>query len=241
SQLQRCSFIVPAWNEAACIADTIAAIQRSSESVSAPAEIIVVDNNSTDNTAVVAEAAGATVVFEPLNQIARTRNTGARASTGEWLIFIDADTLVSPELINRVIELLRQGNTIGGGAAVTFDQKLSGLASMLATVWNWWSVRSRTAAGCFIFCTATAFEQVGGFDERQYVAEELYLSREFRKLAKKQRKAFHIISDYPVVSSARKKDWYSSAQLVRQILVLLLPGASRSKKFCWVWYKRRPE
>ena len=41
-------------------------------------ELIVCDNNSTDRTAEIARAAGATVEFEPVNQIARARNSGAR-------------------------------------------------------------------------------------------------------------------------------------------------------------------
>src|SRR5262249_58166780 len=54
-------------------------------------ELIVCDNNSTDRTAEVARNAGAVVVFEPVNQISRARNTGAAAATGDWLVFVDAD------------------------------------------------------------------------------------------------------------------------------------------------------
>lgn len=233
------SIIVPAWNEAQCIAETITVIHRCIQELPYRGEVIVVDNNSTDNTATVARTAGARVVFEPVNQISRARNTGAAAAAGQWLIFIDADTIVSPPLIAHVLQQLQLGNTIGGGAAVAFDQPLSGMAAGLCRFWNWWSVYSRTAAGCFIYCTAEAFAQVGGFDERQFVAEELYLSRALRKLARHKRQSFVIVTDYPVVSSARKKDWYSTSQLLRQVLVLLLPGASRSRKFCWIWYKRR--
>ena len=49
-------------------------------------EIIVVDNNSTDNTANL--AAGAQVVFEPINQIGRARNAGAAVAVGDWLLFV---------------------------------------------------------------------------------------------------------------------------------------------------------
>src|SRR5438876_11028275 len=63
-----------------------------------PAELIVCDNNSDDRTAQIARAAGARVVFEPVNQIARARNTGAAHAAGEWLIFIDADSHPSREL-----------------------------------------------------------------------------------------------------------------------------------------------
>mgnify|MGYP003346530128 CR=1 FL=1 len=48
-------------------------------------EVIVVDNNSTDNTAELARQAGARVVFEPINQIGRARNAGAAQATGHAL------------------------------------------------------------------------------------------------------------------------------------------------------------
>ncbi|MEK6246435.1 MAG: glycosyltransferase family A protein, partial [Pseudomonadota bacterium] len=61
-------------------------------------ELIVCDNNSTDDTAGIARAAGARVVFEPHNQISRARNRGAAGAAGEWLVFVDADSSPSPGL-----------------------------------------------------------------------------------------------------------------------------------------------
>jgi glycosyltransferase involved in cell wall biosynthesis len=233
------SVVIPAWNEAGSIVGTIAAIRRAQNERSLPGEIVVVDNNSTDNTATLARDAGAIVVFESVNQISRARNTGARHAQGKYLFFVDADTLVSPALIRTALTLLESGSVIGGGAVVAFDRPLTFFARCLLRLWNWWSVRSSTAAGCFIFCIREAFELVGGFDERQYVAEELYLSREMRTLAKKREQHFRIITDTAVVSSARKQQWFSHWQMIRQMLVLLWPGASRSRKLCWIWYDRR--
>ena len=55
-------------------------------------ELIVCDNNSSDATPAIAAAAGARVVFEPVNQIGRARNAAAAAATGDWLVFVDADS-----------------------------------------------------------------------------------------------------------------------------------------------------
>lgn len=230
--------VIPAWNESMCITQVIDAINLARESLPFDGEVIVVDNNSSDNTAELAIAKGAKVVFEAKNQIARARNCGARAATGDYLLFVDADTMVSSDLLSMALGLLKSGSVIGGGATVRFDQELTGFTRLLVRFWNWWSLRSQTAAGCFIFCTKAAFEAVGGFDEKQYVAEELYISRALRQFAKKQGKKFQIISDYPVMSSARKKQWFSTGQMIRQILVLLIPGASRNRRLCWVWYDR---
>ena len=76
------TIIVPAFNEQAYIGPTLDSIQVAVRRLQARSgvdvETIVVDNNSTDGTAVAARAKGATVVHEPVQGIARARNTGAR-------------------------------------------------------------------------------------------------------------------------------------------------------------------
>jgi len=81
------SVIVPAFNEEKLLGASLAGIQAASRAFTRLAwefELIVCDNNSADQTAAIARAAGATVIFEPFNQIARARNTGAsaRGATG---------------------------------------------------------------------------------------------------------------------------------------------------------------
>ena len=72
------SVVIPAYNEAARLPASLARI-RSAFDASLPDayEIIGCDNNSTDDTAALAERAGCKVVFEPVNQISRARNRGA--------------------------------------------------------------------------------------------------------------------------------------------------------------------
>jgi len=79
------SVIVPAYNEAKLIEGTLAAIREATGVLAErgwETELIVCDNNSTDATAELAAAAGATVVFEPVNQISRARNRGRRSRPG---------------------------------------------------------------------------------------------------------------------------------------------------------------
>ncbi|MEP6879988.1 MAG: glycosyltransferase, partial [Nitrosospira sp.] len=73
------SIIIPAFNEERLIEPCLQSVSASLAANDRPgltSEIIVVDNNSTDNTANLARQAGARVVFEPINQIGRARNTG---------------------------------------------------------------------------------------------------------------------------------------------------------------------
>src|SRR5215471_8792243 len=103
----RVSIIVPAFNEERLIGGSLARIKEAMPAFLAKqweTELIVCDNNSTDSTAELARAAGAKVVFEAINQIARARNAGAAAASGDWLIFIDADSYPSRELFAEAAE-----------------------------------------------------------------------------------------------------------------------------------------
>ena len=94
------SIVVPAYNEAELLPRTLTALRRVLDAIPhLRGEIVVANNNSTDRTAAVAAAHGARVVFEPINQISRARNCGAAAALGRYLIFVDADTIASPELV----------------------------------------------------------------------------------------------------------------------------------------------
>ncbi len=167
------SVVVPAFNEEKLIARSLPAIQVATAAFSArrwESEVIVCDNNSTDRTAEIARAAGATVVFEPVNQISRARNRGASAAAGDWLIFVDADSFPSRELFTEVAGVIEQGNCVGGGAVVAMDPA-HGWTAALARSWNVLSRLKRWAAGSFVFCESTVFRQLGGFSQEWYAAE----------------------------------------------------------------------
>ncbi len=94
------SLLIPAYNEERLLPAVIDRVRACFDAVGFAAyEIVVCDNNSTDATADVARAKGARVVHEPHNQISRARNTAARGASGKWLVFLDADTLLPPELL----------------------------------------------------------------------------------------------------------------------------------------------
>lgn len=232
------SIVIPAWNESEYIVKAVEAAKSAMDQQPFNGELIVVDNNSSDDTASKATSAGATVVFEPVNQIARARNTGADASESLWLVFVDADSLINPQLLKLALDALAGGQVIGGGSTIHADQKINKFGSRVLSFWNWISVKSRTAAGCFIYCQRDAFEEIGKFSDAIYAAEELHLSRKLRKLAKQRGQQFVIQTAAPVVTSSRKLEWYSPSQMVLQFFMLLLPGATYSKRMCGMWYDR---
>jgi len=234
------SFIVPAFNEERLIGETLnnlklgAAVFRERQWDS---EIIVCDNNSKDRTAEVARAAGAAVVFEPINQIARARNRGAAEAKGDWLIFVDADSKPSRELFVEVAEAIQSGEYLAGGCTVT----LSGdhvTANRLVGIWNFLSRQLCLLAGSFIFCEAKSFREIGGFSNELFAGEELDLTKRLKEIARSKKKKIVILHQHPLSTSPRKVELYTLRQHVFFMAkAFLLPGRTmRSREACYIWY-----
>ena len=113
------SIILPAKNEAAAIGATVEKIhaQLAQMRLETDAEVLVVNDGSTDNTAAVAEAAGARVVHHPYSKgNGAAIKTGARAAQGEMLVFMDADGQHDPADIPSLLDKLDQGHDMVVGA-----------------------------------------------------------------------------------------------------------------------------
>jgi glycosyltransferase involved in cell wall biosynthesis len=90
------SVIVPAFNAGRTLAATLASIQAQSL---APAQVVVVDDGSTDDTAALAEAgalAGSELIRLANSGVASAMNAGLAAARGDWVAFLDADDLWEP-------------------------------------------------------------------------------------------------------------------------------------------------
>jgi glycosyltransferase involved in cell wall biosynthesis len=98
------SFVVPAYNEEALIASCLSAIAAEIARTRYPAEIVVVNNNSTDRTREIAlSVPGVTVVDEPQRGLVQARRAGCLAATGRLIANIDADTIVPSGWLDTVI------------------------------------------------------------------------------------------------------------------------------------------
>jgi len=230
------SFIVPAYNEERLLGATLDALRAAALAIGEPYELIVADDGSTDRTAAIAAQHGAILVSVAHRQIAATRNSGARKANGDWLIFVDADTLVSEAVVRSAVEALRSG-AVGGGAAVEFDGTVPLYARLLLPV----LVRSFRWAGlaavCFLFCTRHAFAAVGGFDEAFYGAEELVMSRALKRQGR------FVVLRQAVITSGRKLRTHSVREMLAILARLALrgPGAVKQRQGMDLWYAERRE
>ena len=237
------SLIVPAFNEEKLLAASLRSINSAAEAFHArgwETELIVCDNNSTDHTAEVARAAGARVIFEPVNQIARARNTGASVATGDWLVFIDADSHPSRELLEEAAGAMMDGRFVGGGVTVKLDEFFFGM-SFFTALWNFTSRVRQWCAGSFIFCEARAFRAIGGFSHEFFASEELDFSKRLRTFGRTRRQRMIILHRHPLVTSARKMRLYKHRDYLRLLWRLFLTrgGAAKQRDACHIWYDGR--
>ena len=237
------SIVVPAFNEEKLLSETLIAIQKAASGFvenGCEWELIVCDNNSTDRTAEVAVAAGARLAFEPINQIGRARNSGAGIATGEWLIFIDADSHPSRGLLQDVLREIKSGRTLAGGATLSMVTD-SWFAQGLIRFWNMVSQIKKQFAGSFIFIDAAAFRELGGFDTSLYASEEIDLSKRANRLARRWGKRVRILNQHPLVTSARKLHLYTPREHLRFLGRTLLErgGTLRRRESCGIWYDGR--
>jgi len=228
------SFIVPAYNEEPLIGRTLAAIQAAARETAEPCEVIVVDDGSTDRTAKVAGESGARVVSVHYRQIARTRNAGARAAAGEILVFVDADTIITPSTLRATLAALDAG-AVGGGASLRLDGRIPWHGRLLLLLVRTGMRLGQLAAGCYLFCTRAAFEAAGGFDERLFATEEIALSR---ALARQGRV---VILRETVESSGRKLRTHSGWEILRMMSAVARhgPRVLRSRERLELWYGSR--
>ncbi|HLX23483.1 MAG TPA: glycosyltransferase [Usitatibacter sp.] len=231
------SFVVPAYNEAKYLAATLESIHAAAKEVGEPYEIVVANDASTDATPEIAEKAGARVVTVNNRQIAATRNSGARASTGEALFFVDGDTWVSAALVKEALAALRSG-AVGGGARVTFHGEVPRWVHGFMVIFTplYFGV-GRWAAGCFVFCTRAAFDATGGFDETTFAGEEIHFSRALKTLGR-----FVIVRER-VATSARKVEHRTFWDTMRVNLKIVrsagFDGRIKRREDAGFWYEDR--
>lgn len=119
------SVVLPAKNEARALSALLVRVR----SAVPQAELIVVDDGSTDDTAAVAAACGARVVSHPVSLgNGAAVKTGARAATGEILVLMDADGQHPPEAIPALLAMLDRGYAMAVGARSRAGQANAGRA-----------------------------------------------------------------------------------------------------------------
>lgn len=222
------SIVIPAFNEARYLPATLATVHDAAAHV--PCEVIVVDNASTDATAAIASSAGAIVVPEPIHHIARVRNAGARAATGDVLVFLDADTLIPPSLLGHIATAIQDAGCLGGAVAVDYTALRRGWMRWYLRGWSVWERVFNMKQGAAQFCRSEVFREIGGYSEALHVGEDIEFYWRLTKWARRTHGTLRFLKEPRVTTSARRFDrmpvW--KVLLLTHPLVIVLGGKRRA-------------
>lgn len=108
------------------------------------------------------------MVHEPVQGIARARNTGARHAAGDVLVFIDADVALPPTLLHTIHKTMSEPSCIGGSVDVDYQPRRLAVRLYLCA-WRILGCLTGMVQGATQFCRKRVFEQVGGYDETAWI------------------------------------------------------------------------
>lgn len=183
----RLTVIIPAYNEAESIADTVRSIQCQTL---APVEIIVVDDFSTDATGDIARSCGVTVIRPPRNTgtKAGAQNFALRQVSTEFTMAIDADTILAPDAIELLMAALDAPNVVAACGFVlprfvrTLWERGRYIEYLLAFTWykpiQDYYEKPLISSGCFSAYRTHVLQKVGGWSTRT-MAEDMDLTWTF--------------------------------------------------------------
>ncbi len=184
------SIVIPAYNEAENIVPTLASL--CSNITSKSIEIIVVNNNSTDNTEALVNACGVRCILETKQGITHARNAGLMQAKGKYIINADADTIYPKYWIEQMVRPLISNPNV----AITYGRfsfipiaKTGRLTyyfyEILADITRFYNNYKKTeAVNVYGFNSAFRLHQglqVGGFNHPDGTNEDGYLALKLSK------------------------------------------------------------
>jgi len=175
------SVIIPAYNEEKLIERTLSSIKN--QDYRGDLELIVVDNNSIDNTSKIAKKYADKVLFYGTKQGASAaRNYGARTSQGDYIAFLDADSSLSENALTEAINSLSKGFVGGTTRIIPPEDKLK--AKIQTFILNKWAKYLAPIYTPYIYTNNENFQKSGGWDENIEFGEEIRFLRELSKFGK---------------------------------------------------------
>jgi len=155
--MMRVSIIIPSYNEVRGIRDVVEAVRQQD-----PYEIIVSDGESTDGTQQVLMSLRGLRVIASMRGRAAQMNSGAKAATGDVLLFLHADTFLPDGGLNRIQSAMEDSCLAGGRFRASFDD--SALKFKILACYTRFSFFSYGDQGFFV--RKKVFDEMRGFDER---------------------------------------------------------------------------
>ncbi len=180
------SIIIPTLNEEQMLPRCLESLEKQSFE---DFEVIIVDSGSEDDTVAIARIHGAKVVFEPKLGFAIAKNFGAAEAAGEILVFTDADSLYPEDWLARIVPHFTQKGVVAViGPIKPMERGIihramfaltTGILPHITSLFGFYVAQAANQA-----FRRSAFEKVGGYDERLRMLEDNELPNRIKKAGK---------------------------------------------------------
>ena len=164
------SVIIPARNEENYIIPTLESVSKNLQGIAG--ETIVVCDSCTDKTVELVKGYHDIKLFTiDARKPGVAKNTGATYAHGKYLIFLDADTLLSSSAVKDIVSCLRQEEAFG---SLWVKPNPATVAARFIMLWKNLAFTTGMYPGTngIIFCTRSLFDKVAGFDSSLYSRED---------------------------------------------------------------------
>ena len=202
------SVIITTKNEGKNIGNCLDSVYKQDYSLDR-IEVILVDNNSTDNTKSIASRYNCRIFTYGPERSAQ-RNFAAKKAYGEYILLLDADMTLTPDLISKCVHKCRQDGLI----ALYIPEKIIG-----AGIWIKFrdferSFYNATVIDCVRFVLKNKFLEIGGFDEKLTGPEDWDFDRRIKDMGKVgiiDSPIYHNEGKFDIVKYIRKKRYYGKS------------------------------
>lgn len=237
----RHSLVIPAYNEAKLLPrllDSVDAARARYRGGAEAVEVILADNASTDETPALAAARGLRVVRVEPRCIAAVRNGGARIARGEVLCFIDADSQIHPATFDAIDDALARPDVVGGATGVRLERWSLGIALTWCLLIPMVVLTGMDTG--VVFCRRRDFEEVGGYDERRELAEDVAFLWALRRLGRRRGQKLTRLRQFKAMTSTRKfdrhGDWHYFTQVIPAAVASWFRPSARTELAQRYWY-----
>lgn len=201
------SVIIATKNEERNIGNCLESIKNQDFPL-AEIEVITVDNDSTDKTKEIARKY-TEKVFNKEPERSAQRNLGVKHSSGKYILYLDADMILSREVIRECVEKMERGADLAG---LYIPEKIVG-SGFWGTIRDFErSFYNGTVIDAARFLRKDKFLKAGGFDETLYACEDWDLDKRLKALGKlgiAKNPLYHNETDFNLRKYLKKKKYYS--------------------------------
>ena len=205
------SVIIPAHNEEKFIGGCLESIRLAEATLASPVEIVVCLNRCQDRTEDIARSYNAKIVREDARNLSKIRNAGARETTGDVIVTIDADSRMSANMLTEIRRLLLGGAVIGGGTVIHPERLSLGIFVSGLVILYYASRFGLKSAGLF-WVYKKDFDAIGGFNEELHSLEDLDFANRLAAYGKSKGLRYGTAWNASITTSCRKfdkfGDWY---------------------------------